>query len=301
MRTPISFQLSLIQTQLECYTIIGISILCPKETSMNSVLKQKIQQLPALPESAIKLEAIYHDPNSNFNDMVKVLELDPLLTADILKAANSPLYGFTREINLISQAVNLFGMGTIRGFALAMIVKKSFTLDLSPYGISNTQFSDLSKSQNALAVTWYLRRKPQLMDLLSPASFLIEIGKVLIAQSLIEEGKQEAFKAKLETSDSVRAVEEEFCDTYTAEVSADIFNHWKFDEELIQLVRYSGQPDQLEDEAMKEASKALHVIRVATGINGIFTDETLTKARILIEQYGLDLESFEAAIEKMTA
>lgn len=268
---------------------------------MNSVLKQKIQQLPALPESAVKLEAIYHDPNSNFNDMVKVLELDPLLTADILKAANSPLYGFTREINLISQAVNLFGMGTIRGFALAMIVKKSFTLDLSPYGISNTQFSDLSKAQNALAVTWYLRRKPQLMDLLSPASFLIEIGKVLIAQSLIEEGTQEAFKARLETADSIREVEEEFCETYTAEVSADIFNHWKFDEELIQLVRYSGQPDKLEDESLQEASKALHVIRVATGLNGVFTDETLTKARALIEEYGLDLESFEAAIEKMTA
>jgi HD-like signal output (HDOD) protein len=130
---------------------------------------------------------------------------------------------------------------------------------------------------------------------------LIEIGKVLIAQSLIDEGKQEAFKAKLQTADSVREVEEEFCETYTAEVSADIFNHWKFDEELIQLVRYSGQPDKLEDEGLQEASKVLHVIRVATGLNGIFTDETLSKARVLIEKYGLDLESFEAAIEKMTA
>ncbi len=268
---------------------------------MNQALKEKIQQLPALPESAIKLEAIYHNPDSTFDDMVKVLELDPLLTADILKAANSPLYGFTREINSISQAVGLFGMGTIRGFALAMIVKKSFELNLSPYGISNAQFSDLSQMQNALAVAWYLRQKPKLMDLLSPASFLIEIGKVMIAQYVLDKGQEESFKTAIEASDSIRAVEEEFCETYTAEVSADIFDYWKFDEKLIKLIRYSGEPENCEDEATQEASKVLHVIRVATGLNGVFTEETLAKAKALIQSYGLDLESFEAATEKMSA
>ncbi len=268
---------------------------------MNTILKEKIRQLPALPESAIKLEAIYHDPNSSFDDMVKVLEIDPLLTADILKAANSPLYGFTREINSISQAVGLFGMGTIRGFALAMIVKKSFELNLAPYGISNAQFSDLSKMQNALAVNWCLRKKPKLMELLSPASFLIEIGKVMISQCVLDEDKAEDFKAKIESSESVRSVELEFCETTTAEVSADIFNHWKFDEDLINLIRFGGNPDECEYDSLKETAKILHVIRIATGIDGVFTDGTLTEAKELIQKYGLDLESFEAAIEKMTA
>ncbi len=268
---------------------------------MNTVLKEKIKQLPALPESAIKLEAIYHDPNSTFDDMVKVLEVDPLLTADILKAANSPLYGFTREISSITQAVGLFGMGTIRGFALAMIVKKSFALNLAPYGISNTQFSDLSKAQNALAVTWCLRKKSHLMGLLSPASFLIEIGKVMISQSLLDEGKADEFKEKIQTAESLRSVEEEFVDTYTAEVSADIFNHWKFETDLVTLIRNVGAPELCEDEKIKEASKILHIIRVATGTDGVFTPENLTKARELIAQYELDLESFDAAIEKMSA
>jgi len=268
---------------------------------MNQVLKEKIKQLPALPESAIKLEAIYHNPDSSFDDMVKVLELDPLLTADILKAANSPLYGFTREINSITQAVGLFGMGTIRGFALAMIVKKSFELNLSPYGISNSQFSDLSKTQNALAVTWYLRQKPKLMELLSPASFLIEIGKVMIAQHLLDEGKADEFKTKIEAGESVKETEKEMSDTYTAEVSANIFNHWKFDESLVDLIRFSGEPENCVGEELIEASKVLHVIRIATGLNGVFTDDTLNAAKELITKYELDLASFEAAIEKMSA
>jgi len=269
---------------------------------MNTVLKEKIKQLPALPESAIKLEAIYHDPDSSFDDMVKVLELDPLLTADILKAANSPLYGFTREINSITQAVGLFGMGTIRGFALAMIVKKSFTLNLKPYNISTAEFSNLSQVQSALAVTWYLRQKPKLMDLLSPASFLVEIGKVIISQCVLENKKENEFMEKLKSQSSVKEVEEEFCDTHTAEVSADIFNHWKFDESLINLIRFCGEPEKCsDDEKLFEAVKVLHVIRVATGINGVFTDESLSRAKELIEEYELDLASFEAAVEKMTA
>lgn len=267
---------------------------------MNSVLEQKIKQLPALPETATRLEAIYHNPDSSFDDMVKVLELDPLLTADILKAANSPLYGFTREINSITQAVGLFGMGTIRGFALAMITKKCFKLDLSPYNISEQQFSDLSKMQNALAVTWYLRQKPKILNLLSPASFLTEIGKVLISQCLLENGTDTLFKEKISNTKSIKSVEEEMCKTFTAKVSADVFDHWNFDKELINLIRFSGEPEKF-DKEFQEASKALHVIRTAVNLDGTFTQETLSQAKELVEKYELDSKSFETAIEKMSS
>jgi len=121
-----------------------------KENIMNDDILKKIKQVPPLPESTMQIEAVYQDPNSSFNDMVKILEKDPLLTADILKAANSPLYGFSREINAINQAVGLFGMGTVRGFALASIVKKSFDLNLSPYGISMRCFQIFQKSNTVL-------------------------------------------------------------------------------------------------------------------------------------------------------
>ncbi|HIC45025.1 MAG TPA: HDOD domain-containing protein [Sulfurimonas sp.] len=268
---------------------------------MHHVLKDKIQQLPSLPESAIQLEAIYHDPNSSFEDMVKVLEMDPLLTADILKSANSPLYGFTREINSINQAVGLFGMGTIRGFALAVIVKKSFPLDLSPYDLSNAQFSNLSKMQHALAVTWYLHQKPTLMDILSPASFLIEIGKVMISQYLLERNKAEDFKKKMQEGEDIKELEMHMCDSYTAAISADIFNHWKFDENLVNLIRCADSPQDCLDESICEAAKVLHVIRVSTGLDGVFTDESLASAKELIAKYELDLPSFEAALEIMSA
>ena len=91
------------------YVIYNDSTLYAGDAPMNDAILKQIKQLPPLPETAVKIEAVYQNPNSTFEDMVKILEKDPLLTADILKSANSPLYGFSREITSIAQAVSLFG------------------------------------------------------------------------------------------------------------------------------------------------------------------------------------------------
>ncbi|MDH4945099.1 HDOD domain-containing protein [Sulfurimonas sp. C5] len=266
---------------------------------MTEEILKKIKQLPPLPESAMQIEAVYQNPDSTFNDMVKILEKDPLLTADILKAANSPLYGFSREINAISQAVGLFGMGTVRGFALASIVKKSFILDLSPYEISDEMFSTLSKKQHALVTGWCLKKENKLMGVLSPAAFLVEIGKVIIAQQIIADSKQTEFLEAMTRLQNVEAAEREIVGADTPEVSASIFSQWKFEPNLVDVIGHCENPDEAENEDMKRAAKILHVVRVTVPINGVVTDESVAAAKELIAKYGLDLESFEAAIQNL--
>jgi len=266
---------------------------------MTEEILKKIKQLPPLPESAMQIEAVYQDPNSSFQDMVKILEKDPLLTADILKAANSPLYGFSREINAISQAVGLFGMGTVRGFALASIVKKSFTLDLSAYGISNEMFSELSKRQHALITAWCVKKENKLMGILSPAAFLVEIGKVIIAQQIMMESKQQEFKDALLELQDVEAAEEKVIGVHTPEVSATIFKLWKFEEGLVDTIANCQQPDKAKEED-RRAAQFLHVVRIAIPINGVATEKSIADAKALIEKYSLDLESFEHALESAT-
>ena len=258
------------------------------------ILKQ-IKQLPPLPESAMQIEAVYQDAESTFNDMVKILETDPLLTADILKAANSPLYGFSREINAISQAVGLFGMGTIRGFALASIIKKSFALDLSPYGIDSDTFSMLSKRQHSLVTAWCLRKEPKLLGVLSPAAFLVEIGKVLIAQYIIINKNEDKFKEALKEFQDVEAAERAIAGADTPEVSAAVFEHWKFEPILVNTIRHCQNPDEAPD-SDKKAAQILHVARTAVPISGVITEESLVAARELVTKYSLDMESFDKAV-----
>jgi len=266
---------------------------------MTEEILKKIKQLPPLPESAMQIEAVYRDPNSSFNDMAKILEKDPLLTADILKAANSPLYGFSREINAISQAVGLFGMGTVRGFALASIVKKSFSLDLSPYGITNEMFSDLSKKQNALVTSWCLRKENKYLGILSPAAFLVEIGKVIVAQQVIADKKEEEFRNALQELQDVEAAERAVVGVDTPEISATIFKLWKFEDNLVDVISHCQNPENAEEEDDKKPAKILHVVRVAVPINGKVTDESIKAAKALIEKYELDMDSFDKAIENI--
>ncbi|MEA3229092.1 MAG: HDOD domain-containing protein [Campylobacterota bacterium] len=263
---------------------------------MTENILKKIKQLPPLPESAMKIEAVYQDPDSSFNDMVKILEKDPLLTADILKAANSPLYGFSREINAISQAVGLFGMGTVRGFALASIVKKSFKLNLAPYGISDAMFSALSKKQHGLVTAWCIRKENKLLGVLSPAAFLVEIGKVLIAQQIISDEKEEEFRDALAELQDVEAAERQVAGVDTPEVSATIFKQWKFESGLVDVIAHCTDPENAEPEDVKAAA-ILHVVRVAVPINGVVTEDSVKAAKELIEKYELDMESFDIAIE----
>jgi HD-like signal output (HDOD) protein len=263
---------------------------------MTGDLLTRIKQLPPLPESTMQIEAIYHNPDSTLHDMTKVLENDPILTADILKAANSPLYGFSREISVVSQAVGLFGMGTVRGFALASIVKKCFKLDLSPYSISDEIFSNISKKQHALMTSWCLKKESRLIGILSPAAFLVEIGKVLIAQQIIADGKQEEFKQALADLQTVEEAEREVLGIDTPEISSIIFSHWRFEEELIDVIRNCQNPEDA-DEKDQRATQILHVVRTAVTINGSIDEESIKEAKKLIEKYNLDMESFDKAIQ----
>lgn len=265
---------------------------------MNDEILKKIKQLPPLPESALQIEAVYQDPDSSFADMVKILEKDPLLTADILKAANSPLYGFSREINAISQAVGLFGMGTVRGFALASIVKKSFALNLSPYNINNDIFSALSKKQHGLTTAWCLRKENKLLGVLSPAAFLVEIGKVLISQQIIAEGKTEAFKEALNELQNVEAAERKIMGIDTPEVSSSIFKHWRFEEGLVNTIAFCLDPEKAEEQDKKPA-QILQVVRTTVPIDSIVTDASVEAAKELIRRYGLDMPSYDLALENI--
>jgi HD-like signal output (HDOD) protein len=80
-------------------------------------------------------------------------------------------------------------------------------------------------------------------------------------------------------------------------VSANIFKHWKFEESLIDVIEHCQNPQEAEQENQK-AAKILHVVRIAVPINGQITDESVEAAKELVQKYELDMESFDAALEK---
>lgn len=229
---------------------------------MNESLLTKIKTLPPLPETVMRIQQICANPESSVGDLIAVVEKDPMITANLLKAANSPFYGFSREIKTVSQAVSLFGMSTVKGLALSGAVKKLLSVDLEPYGITPQAFADISGLQNALIQTWYPKIDRSKMDILSVASFLQETGKIIIAQEIMKEGKTKEFKAAIEEGKSITEVEKEFLGETTASVTAAIFEHWRFEESLIEAIKSTDDPLSAPEDIAPYA-KALNVVKTA--------------------------------------
>ncbi len=75
-------------------------------------------QLPALPQSAIKLLELAQNPDNGPPEFAKPIEADPGLTGQVLRFVNSSYFGFVREISSVKLAINLVGIRTIKNFAL---------------------------------------------------------------------------------------------------------------------------------------------------------------------------------------
>jgi HD-like signal output (HDOD) protein len=83
-------------------------------------LKQVLSgaQLPALPQSAIRLLELSQDPDNGPAEFAVPIESDPGLVGQVLRFVNSSYFGFSREISSVKLAITLVGIRTIKNFAL---------------------------------------------------------------------------------------------------------------------------------------------------------------------------------------
>lgn len=75
-------------------------------------------QLPALPQSAIRLLELSRDPENGPAEFAMPIEADPGLTGQVLRFVNSSYFGFSREISSVKLGITLVGVRTIKNFAL---------------------------------------------------------------------------------------------------------------------------------------------------------------------------------------
>jgi len=264
---------------------------------MTKTLLENINSVPALPESIQEVERVYQDEDSTFEDMQKAIEKDPLLTADILRIVNSPMYGVKSTITNVKQAISLLGKESVRTFVLSSAAN-SFTIDLSPYNMTTEQFKLACDRQLALMINWLIRRQPRRLAQLGPASFLVDLGRVIISKTLIEDGKVSEIQDAIASGKDIAKAEKAACGAQTTDVTATLFRNWNFDPEIIHVIRYSDDPEGTMEED-REMAAELKAIRETVMPNGEITEESIETAKETIEEFELDLVSYERALERV--
>ncbi len=210
-------------------------------------------QLPALPQSAIRLLELSQDPDNGPAEFAVPIESDPGLTGQVLKFVNSSYFGFSREISSVKLAITLVGIRTIKNFALWSAV---FSLMPNP---KCGPFDLKSLWQDSLRRGLFARAFGKLLGLkdgeeLFAASLLQDMAVPLLAK----EQPQRYLKllesrthGEARLSDLERA---EFGWTH-AEAAGYMARHWSLPEEFAKLIEWHTQLDKLMAENSKEVGK----------------------------------------------
>lgn len=198
---------------------------------------QNINSFPALSSIVSDIFKACQDPDSSIADLVKIIEKDQGVIVDILRISNSPIYGFTREILNIQQAVSLFGMCTIKGFVISSIFRKSVKFDLSPYSINMDQYLDICRECNKFVMEVFKNESDEIKNIIYPASFLMNVGTLIIANEISKSNNTQEFNDAIRKADDLSSVEIEFIGMSATDTTAMLFEHWNFDIDLIDAIK----------------------------------------------------------------
>jgi HD-like signal output (HDOD) protein len=265
---------------------------------VKSSIVDSIMSLPPLPKTIADVNLIYANEDSSLSDMTKAIESDPMIVANILKAANSPLYGFGREIQSVAQAVALFGIEMTRSIAVGNSVKKLLNVDMQPYRVTSERFAEISSLQAALMLKWYNKVDKRKAAKLYLAAFLQETGKIIIASTIMQNDETISFSSEVEMSNNLAEVEKAYVDVTTSEVTSKVFEHWGFDSEFIEIIKYADDPYGAPED-IKEYSIALNIIKTIVPVNKPFSEVAINFGLKKAMDAELDYRSLEEAIEEM--
>ncbi|HED1145809.1 TPA: cheVAW transcriptional regulator CheP [Campylobacter jejuni] len=222
---------------------------------MNELLLKSVEVLPPLPDTVSKLRKYVSEANSNIETMkvAEIISSDPLMTAKLLQLANSPYYGFTREITTINQVITLLGVGNIINIVTADSIRDSFKIDVSPYGLNTQNFLKTCNEEATFIANWLNDEDKKLSHLLVPCAMLLRLGIVIFSNFLIQNHKDKDFLAFLNKNENLALAENEFLGVDHISFLGFLLHRWNFDDVLIESICFVRTPHAAREEVKKSA------------------------------------------------
>lgn len=224
---------------------------------MNELLLQSVEALPPLPDTVRKLKEYINENSNNLDasQVATIISSDPLMTAKLLQLANSPYYGFTREITTINQVLTLLGINNIVNIVTANSIKDSFKIDVSPYNLDTQLFLKTCNDEANFIANWLNDEDKKLSHLLVPCAMLLRLGIVIFSNFLIQNKKDKEFLEFLQKDETnnIALIENEFLGVDHISFLGFLLHRWNFDDILIETICFAQTPHAARDEVKKSA------------------------------------------------
>jgi len=202
-------------------------------------------KLPPFPQAAQKVIELLQDPDVGVDRLVEVVKLDPSLTADVLKAVNSPLYGLLTKVDNLSQALTLLGNKTFSEIVFTSASAKLLGQEQAGYDLEQGELWQHSLA-TALMTQIIARETGRTAGpALYTAALLHDIGKVVISSFV--RNKYEEIKELIAGGLPFLEAERKVLGLDHAELGSRMASEWNFSEEMINLIQYHHRPEQRPD------------------------------------------------------
>ncbi|MBX3333255.1 MAG: HDOD domain-containing protein [Nitrospira sp.] len=183
---------------------------------------------------------VVDNPDATAEDLAEVLKLDPAMSVRVLRTANGSSYGFPKQIDTISRAVNVIGVQAVRELVTTTTIGQTFS------GMPS-QFMDAARFWRKSLFCALVAEKMATSCGVDHSErcfiegLLRDIGHFVLYQTvpqraqsaLIEAGYLEASLAEVEQSNIG-------CDF--AEVGAELIRSWEMPVRLEQAIRCQLSP-----------------------------------------------------------
>ena len=227
------------------------------------------KSLPTPPKVALQLIKLAQDPELNIDDVVKVIGVDPALTAKLMRRANSPIYAHQKKANSLQKAVMLIGFNGVLSLALSFSLVKSLRRD-SAEGLDHSTFwrRALISGSAALAVGQACKRQD--LEELFVAAFIQDIGMLVLDQV------EPTLYANPDLDQTVHQRmlehEQEHFGATHAVVGSWLLTEWNFPDDLARVIQASDDPTLIPPDTEDR------LFFQCVAISGTIADLCLTKA-----------------------
>ncbi len=197
---------------------------------------QKIDELPTLPTSLLKIIEVIENRESSAQDLANVISRDQSISSVILRLVNSAFYGHLRQISSMSHAVVILGYQTVKTMALGVSVFQTSPHGHSPFNRGDFWVHSIGVATIAKRIA-SLSSRPVDPDTAFLAGLLHDIGKVIFDNYFFDDYAK-AVKTAFKRNVWVGSLEQEMMGMTHAEGGYHLARKWQFPPEVIDAIRY---------------------------------------------------------------
>jgi len=197
-----------------------------------------LKSLPAFPAVASKLLGVISDEDADFREVSRLILSDTALSGQVLRLANSSLFGFRQEVRSILRALCLMGANRVRDMVITASLKDYIGADYKSLLGDCWRHSLATALWAETLAQWYRSDRP----IAYTAGILHDLGRIALSR-LAPDAYSLFLKRTSDTvSDDFRAVEQEIFGVDHCEAGAHLSRLWKFQPALSDIIGHHHDP-----------------------------------------------------------